>query len=139
MVAFKKFVSSFRTAARLLPPRALIVERRVAHPRNNRFMTMERFYSELKYILSIGAALAGAAVVINQDLTKTKIEGVVMEVNRMGQQVDRMGQRVDRMGRRVDCMEKKMDEKFEQMEKKVDKLLSQQSVTNYWPCNRWHR
>jgi len=41
MVAFEKFVSSFRTAARLLPPLALIVERRVAHPRNNCFMTME--------------------------------------------------------------------------------------------------
>jgi hypothetical protein len=41
MVAFEKFVSSFRTAARLLPPLALIVERRVAHLRNNCFMTME--------------------------------------------------------------------------------------------------
>jgi hypothetical protein len=41
MAAFKKFVSSFRTAARLHPPPALIVERRVAHPRNNRFITME--------------------------------------------------------------------------------------------------
>jgi hypothetical protein len=41
MVAFEKFVSSFRTAARLLPPLALIVERRVAHLRNNYFMTME--------------------------------------------------------------------------------------------------
>ncbi len=41
MAAFKKFVSSFGTAARLLPPPALIVERRLAHPRNNRFMTME--------------------------------------------------------------------------------------------------
>jgi hypothetical protein len=41
MAAFKKFVSSFRTIARLLPLLALIMERRVAHPRNNRFMTME--------------------------------------------------------------------------------------------------
>jgi len=41
MVAFKKFVSSFCIATRLLPPPALIMERRVAHPRNNRFMTME--------------------------------------------------------------------------------------------------
>jgi hypothetical protein len=41
MVAFKKFVFSFRTAARILPPPTLIVERRVAHPRNNSFMTME--------------------------------------------------------------------------------------------------
>ncbi len=41
MVAFKKFVSSFRTVACILPPPTLIVERRVAHPRNNRFTTME--------------------------------------------------------------------------------------------------
>jgi hypothetical protein len=36
---------------------------------------------------------------------KTKIEGVLMEVVRMGQQVDDMGQGADRM-----------EEKFEQME-----------------------
>jgi hypothetical protein len=41
MAAFNKFVSSFRTVARLLPPLALIVERRVAHSKNNCFMTME--------------------------------------------------------------------------------------------------
>jgi hypothetical protein len=41
MAAFKKFVSSFRTTARLLPPLVLIVEHCVAHPRNNRFITME--------------------------------------------------------------------------------------------------
>jgi len=40
MVAFKKFVSSFRTVTCLPPLPALIVERHVAHPRNNRFMTM---------------------------------------------------------------------------------------------------
>jgi len=54
MVAFEKFVFSFRTVARLLPPHALIVERCVAHPRNNRFMTMEviivkQGYFKMKY------------------------------------------------------------------------------------------
>jgi hypothetical protein len=39
MAAFKKFVSTFRTAARLFP--LPVMERRVAHPRNNRFMTIE--------------------------------------------------------------------------------------------------
>jgi hypothetical protein len=54
MVVFKKFVSSFRTAPRFLPLPALIVELCVAHPRNNRFMTIEvilvkQGYSQMKY------------------------------------------------------------------------------------------
>jgi len=41
MAAFKKFVSSFHTITRLLPSFALIVEHRVAHSKNNCFMTIE--------------------------------------------------------------------------------------------------
>jgi hypothetical protein len=40
----------------------------------------QRFYSELKYIVSTRVALAAAAVVVNQELTKAKIKEVVMEV-----------------------------------------------------------
>jgi DNA anti-recombination protein RmuC len=127
----------------------------------------QRFYSELKYIVSTGVALAGAAVVVNQELTKAKIEGVVMEVARMGQQVDRMeekleemekkmgqrvdrmeekleemekkmGQRVDRMEEKLEKMEKKMDQKFDQMEQKMDKLLIQQ-FPNAWPWSHGRR
>ncbi len=110
----------------------------------------QRFYSELKYIVSTRVALAGAAVVVNQELTKAKIEGVVMEVARMGQRVDRMeekleemekkmGQRVDRMEERLEKMEKKMDQKFDQMEQKMDKLLIQQFVPNAWPWSHGRR
>jgi hypothetical protein len=47
-------------------------------------MELTIFFSELKYILTVGVALASAAVVVNQKLMKTKIEGVLMEVVRMG-------------------------------------------------------
>ncbi len=90
--------------------------------------------------MSIGVTLAGADVVVNQELTKAKVEGVMMEVARMGQRVDHLGQQLDRMGQWVDRMEekfeqmeKKMDEKFDIMEYKMDKLLIQQSVPNSWP------
>ncbi len=59
--------------------------------------------------------MAGATIVMNQELTKAKIEGVMMEVARMGQQMDHL------------------DEKFDWMEKKMDKLLIQIFGTNSWP------
>jgi uncharacterized membrane protein len=67
--------------------------------------------------------LAGAAVVVNQKLTKAKVEVVMMEVARMGQRVDHMEEKFEQM-------EKKMDEKFNKMEKKMDILLIQQSIPN---------
>jgi len=92
---------------------------------------VQKFYNKLKYIVNIGITLASTAVVVNQELMKAKIEGVVMEVARMGQWVDHMDQRVNRMDEKLDQMEKKMEKKFERMEKKMDKLLSQQFVTNF--------
>ncbi|CAK9194065.1 unnamed protein product [Sphagnum troendelagicum] len=124
-------------------------------------MKLERFYTELKYIVSIGVALAGAAVVVNQEITKVKIEGVVVWVDcleekleqidkNMGQRVDRleekleqmdknMGQWVDRMEEKLDNMEKRMDEKFDRMEQKMDKVLIQQFVPNSWPWSNGRR
>ncbi len=58
-----------------------------------------------------------------------KVEGVMMEVDRMGQWVDRMEEKFEQM-------EKRMDEKFIRMEKKMDELLSQQYVPNSW--SHWH-
>jgi len=128
----------------------------------------QRFYTEFKYIVSTGVALAGAAIVMNQEITKVKIKGVVMRVDcleekleqinkNMGQRVDRleeklehMGQRVDRMEQKLDNMEKKMeekldnmekkmDEKFDKMEQKMDKVLIQQFVPNSWPWSNGRR
>jgi DNA anti-recombination protein RmuC len=86
----------------------------------------QRFYSELKYIVSTGVALAGAAIVVNQELTKAKIEGVVMEVARMGQQVDHMEEKLEemekKMGQRVDCMEEKLEEMEKKMGQRVDRM-----------------
>jgi hypothetical protein len=50
----------------------------------------QKFYNELKYILSIGITMVGATIVMNQELTKAKVEGVMMEVAKMGQQIDHM-------------------------------------------------
>jgi len=121
----------------------------------------QRFYTELKYILSSGFALAGATVVVNQEITKVKIEGVVVRVDyleekleqidkNMGQRVDRleekleqmdknMGQRVDRLEEKLEHMEKRMDEKFDRMEQKMDKVLIQQFVPNSWPWSNGRR
>ncbi len=76
----------------------------------------QRFYTELKYIVSTGVALAGAAVVVNQEITKVKIKGVVMRVDcleekleqidkNMGQRVDRLEEKLEHMGQQVDRME----------------------------------
>ncbi len=65
--------------------------------------------------------MVGATIVMNQELTKAKVEGVMMEVAKMGQQIDHM------------------DETFNWMEKKVDKLLIQRFAINSWPLNRWHQ
>jgi hypothetical protein len=56
-------------------------------------------------------------IIMNQELTKAKVEGAMMEVARMGQQINHM------------------DEKFEEMEKKMDKLLIQRFATNSSPLN----
>jgi len=50
---------------------------------------------------------------MNQEFTKVKVEGAVMEVARMGQQINHM------------------DEKFDKLEKKMDKLLIQRFATNF--------
>jgi heme/copper-type cytochrome/quinol oxidase subunit 4 len=47
----------------------------------------QKFYTELKYIVSIGITLVGVTIIMNQELTKAKAEGVVTEVARMGQQI----------------------------------------------------
>jgi hypothetical protein len=54
----------------------------------------QKFYNELKYIVSIGITMVGATIIMNQELMKAKIEGVVMEVARMGQQIDHMNQKL---------------------------------------------
>jgi hypothetical protein len=40
----------------------------------------QRFYNELKYIVSIGITMAGATIIMNQELMKAKVEGMMMEV-----------------------------------------------------------
>jgi len=45
---------------------------------------VQRFYNELKYIVSIGIKLAGVAIVVNQKMMKAKVEGVEMEVAQIG-------------------------------------------------------
>jgi predicted nuclease with TOPRIM domain len=109
-------------------------------------MGSQRFYAEIKYILTVGVALAGAAVVVNQELTNskfegvsTKIEGVSTRIEGVSIEVARLGQRVDRMEQKFENMEKRMDEKFARMEKKIDELLIQQSVPNFWPWSQWRR
>ncbi len=52
-------------------------------------------------------------IIMNQEFTKVKVEGAVMEVARMGQQINHM------------------DEKFDKLEKKMDKLLIQRFATNF--------
>jgi hypothetical protein len=47
----------------------------------------QKFYSELKYIVNIGITLVGVTIIMNQELTKAKVEGVVTEVARMGQRI----------------------------------------------------
>ncbi len=98
---------------------------------------MQRFYNELKYLLSVGVALAGAAVVVNQEMTKMKLNGVEMEVAQIGQRVDQLEKKMDDkfqcMENKFQCMEKKferMEKKFERMEKKLDNVLR---VTNLGP------
>jgi hypothetical protein len=44
----------------------------------------QKFYNELKYIVSVGITMVGATIIMNQELTKAKVEGVMMEVARMG-------------------------------------------------------
>ncbi len=102
-------------------------------------MGWQKFYAEIKYILSVGVALAGAAVVVNQELTNAKIEGVSTKIEGVSMEVARLGQRVDRMEQKFENMEKRMDEKFARMEKKIDELLIQQSVPNFWPWSQWRR
>ncbi len=110
----------------------------------------QRFYTELKYIVSTGVALAGAAVVVNQEITKVKIKGVVVRVDCLEEKLEQieknMGQRVDRLEEKLDNMEKRMDEKFDRMEQKMDrmeqkmdKVLIQQFVPNSWPWSNGRR
>ncbi len=103
----------------------------------------QRFYTELKYIVSTGVALAGAAVVVNQEITKVKIKGVVVWVDCLEEKLEQieknMGQRVDRLEEKLDNMEKRMDEKFDRMEQKMDKVLIQQFVPNSWPWSNGRR
>ncbi len=91
-------------------------------------MGWQKFYAEIKYILSVGVALAGAAVVVNQELTKAKIEGVSTKIEGVSMEVARLGQRVDNLEKRI-----------ARMEKKIDELLIQQSVPNFWPWSQWRR
>jgi predicted nuclease with TOPRIM domain len=89
-------------------------------------MGSQRFYAEIKYILTVGVALAGAAVVVNQELTKTKFEGVSTKIEGVSMELARLGQRVDNLEKRI-----------ARMEKKIDELLIQQSVPNFWPWSQW--
>jgi hypothetical protein len=70
--------------------------------------------------VSIEIIVVVATIIMNQELTKAKVEGVVMEVARMGQRIDHM------------------DEKFNQMEKKMDKLLLQRFAISSSSLNRQH-
>ncbi len=47
----------------------------------------KKFYSELKYIVSIGITLVGVTIIMNQELRKAKVKGVVTEMARMGQRI----------------------------------------------------
>jgi predicted transcriptional regulator len=72
----------------------------------------QRFFTKLKYILSSGVALAGAAVVMNQEITKVKIKGVVVRVDYLEEKLEQIDKN---MGRRVD----RLEEKLEQMDKNM--------------------
>jgi predicted nuclease with TOPRIM domain len=91
-------------------------------------MGSQRFYAEIKYILTVGVALAGAAVVVNQELTNSKFEGVSTKIEGVSMELARLGQRVDNLEKRI-----------ARMEKKIDELLIQQSVPNFWPWSQWRR
>jgi hypothetical protein len=38
----------------------------------------QKLYNELKYIVKIGVAMANIAIIMNQELTKVKVEGVAL-------------------------------------------------------------
>jgi hypothetical protein len=71
--------------------------------------------------VSIEITVVGTNIIMNQELTKAKVEGVVMEVAQMGQRINYM------------------DEKFNRMEKKMDKLLLQRFAINSSSLNHQHR
>ncbi len=70
--------------------------------------------------MSIEITVVGTNIIMNQELTKAKVEGVVMEVAQMGQRINYM------------------DEKFNRMEKKMDKLLLQRFAISSSSLNRQH-
>jgi len=47
----------------------------------------QKFYTELKYIVSIGITLVGVTIIMNHELTKAKVKGMVTEAARMGQRI----------------------------------------------------